>query len=80
MSKDMGNCKVLDGVDVFADYDKNTFNLTFRGDNANRELFSHQDARSFFCNVNCSNGEGVLESLSNLFNIAKLDILFLYFI
>lgn len=72
-SKNIFNMNIsdFDGVDVFADYDKNTFNMMQPGDRAN-----HQDLRSgldfilAYKQMNCSTGESIMASMESMFNLA----------
>lgn len=63
------NDTMLDGVDVYADYAKNTFRLSHAGEKAsNQALKTFEEFGSFIDQNNSSTGEGVLVSINYLFN------------
>ena len=58
----------LGGVDIYADYDKNTFRLSHQGETgkdvcANKEFFAE-----YVNQIHSSTGEGVIVALNSLFN------------
>ena len=61
--------EILDGVDVFADYQRNTFRLCHAGERKhNDEIFEDDISSSQFLDQNWSStGEGVIIALSALF-------------
>ena len=63
------NEAMLDGVDVYADYTKNTFRLSHAGEKAQNEaLKTFEEFGSFIDQTNASTGEGVLVAINYLFN------------
>lgn len=61
--------KMLDGVDVYADYTKNTFRLSHKGEKERKQaLHTFEDFGTFYEQIHSSTGEGVLVSLNYLFN------------
>ena len=59
----------LDGVDVYADYEKNTFRLSHAGEKASREAIETiADFSDAYEQSRSSTGQGVLIALSSLFN------------
>ncbi len=62
------NDKMLDGVDVYADYVRNTFRLSHAGEKAqNQALKTFEEFGSFADQINASTGEGVLVAINYLF-------------
>jgi len=61
--------RILDGVEVFADYRRNTFRLCHAGERKhNDEVFADEHSINEFFGQKCaSTGEGVLRSLESLF-------------
>ena len=60
---------MLDGVEVYADYTKNTFRLSHAGEKAQNEaLKTFEEFGSFFDQTHSSTGEGVLVAINYLFN------------
>ncbi len=59
--------KMLDGVDVYADYDKNTFRLSHPGEKDGQELKTFSDFGDFFEQQHASTGEGITIALNALF-------------
>lgn len=60
--------ELLDGVDVVADYTKNTFRLSHAGEKEKRNsLSSFDDFGTAFTQAHSSTGEGVLIALQKLF-------------
>lgn len=63
------NDTMLDGVDVYADYTRNTFRLSHANEKANNEAIkTFEEFDSFFDQKHSSTGEGVLVSINYLFN------------
>jgi predicted ATPase len=61
--------KILDGVDVYADYTKNTFRLSHKGEKERKQaLNTFDDFGVFYQQQHSSTGEGVIVSLNYLFN------------
>ena len=61
--------KVPEGVDVYADYDKNIFKLCHASEKENDDAMSSFDAfGEFFTQKHASTGEGVSVALHSLFN------------
>lgn len=59
---------LLDGVDVYADYAKNTFRLSHKGEKERKQaLNTFEDFGAFFEQAHSSTGEGVIVSLNYLF-------------
>lgn len=59
---------ILDGIDVYADYTKNTFRLSHKGEKERGQaLNSFEDFETSFEQAHSSTGEGVLVSLNYLF-------------
>lgn len=57
------------GVDVYADYHKNTFRLSHAGEKENKQaLETFEDFGAAFAQHSSSTGEGVLVALNSLFN------------
>lgn len=62
------NKDMLDGVDVYADYTKNTFRLSHAGEKAQNEAMkTFEEFGSFFDQKHSSTGEGVLVAIDYLF-------------
>lgn len=62
------NDAMLDGVDVYADYTKNTFRLSHEDEKAHNDAMkTFEDFGTFFDQNNSSTGEGVLVALNYLF-------------
>lgn len=62
------NKDMLDGVDVYADYAKNTFRLSHAGEKAQNEaMTTFEEFGSFFDQKHSSTGEGVLVAIDYLF-------------
>lgn len=60
---------LLDGVDVYADYDKNTFRLSHAGEKTDiEELKSSADFAAMMDQNNASTGESVLIAINYLFD------------
>lgn len=67
--KTFNNNAILDGVDVYADYKKNTFRLSHAGEKVqNQALKSFDEFGSFAEQQHSSTGEGVIIALNYLFN------------
>lgn len=59
----------LDGVDVYADYKRNTFRLSHAGEKeANQAVETFEDFGAMFNQKHSSTGEGVLVALNSLFS------------
>ena len=59
----------LDGVDVYADYKRNTFRLSHAGEKeAHQALETFEDFGTMFNQKHSSTGEGVLVALNSLFS------------
>lgn len=59
---------MLDGVDVYADYNKNTFRLSHAGEKVHNEAMkTFEEFGSFFDQNESSTGEGVLVAINYLF-------------
>lgn len=58
---------ILDGVDVYADYTKNTFRLTHVHEKQNRDLGTAAEFGVFYEQQHASTGEGVLIAMQYLF-------------
>ena len=58
--------KMLDGVDVYADYDKNTFRLSHPGEKNGEQLKTFNAFGTFFEQQHASTGEGVTIALNSL--------------
>lgn len=66
--KTFHNDAMLDGVDVYADYAKNTFRLSHADEKAHNDaLKTFEDFGSFFDQKQSSTGEGVLVAINYLF-------------
>lgn len=66
------NDAMLDGVDVYADYVRNTFRLSHAGEKAQNEaLKTFEEFGTFMNQNNSSTGEGVLEALGYLFGYMR---------
>jgi len=66
--KTFNNDAILDGVDVYADYTKNTFRLSHADEKAQNEaLKTFEEFGSFFDQKQSSTGEGVLVAINYLF-------------
>lgn len=64
-----GDRKLLDGVDVYADYQKNTFRLSHAGEKEyNQAVETFEDFGAMFEQKNASTGEGVVVALNSLWN------------
>ena len=62
------NDAMLDGVEVYADYTKNTFRLSHAGEKVENEAMkTFEDLGSFFDQKQSSTGEGVLVAINYLF-------------
>lgn len=62
------NDAMLDGVDVFADYTRNTFRLSHAGEKARNEaLKTAEEFGAFIDQNNASTGEGVIVAINYLF-------------
>lgn len=62
------NDKFANGVDVYADYEKNTFRLSHSGEKEqNQEINTFNDFGELFTQKTSSTGEGVLVALNSLF-------------
>ena len=62
------NKVVPDGVDVYADYDKNTFRLCHKAEKSNDDILSSASAfGETFAQMHSSTGEGVCIALNSLF-------------
>lgn len=76
------NNAMLDGVDVYADYKKNTFRLSHAGEKANNDAMkTFEEFGSFIDQNNSSTGEGVLVAINYLFGYIfgkKVQLLFDY--
>lgn len=60
---------MLDGIDVYADYRKNTFRLSHAGEKAQHDsLETFEEFGTFYSQSNSSTGEGVLSAINYLFN------------
>jgi len=60
---------LLDGVDVYADYQKNTFRLSHAGEKEkNQALKTFEDFGTMFSQKHSSTGESVLVAVNSLFN------------
>lgn len=60
---------LLDGVDVYADYDKNTFRLSHAGEKENSQnIDTFHDFKTVFKQHQASTGEGVSIALESLFD------------
>ena len=67
--RSFNNDAMLDGVDVYADYSRNTFRLSHAGEKANNQaLKTFEEFGSFIDQNNSSTGEGVLVAIKYLFN------------
>ena len=65
----LGQMSFLDGVDVYADYRKNTFRLSHAGEKEkNQALKTFEDFGTMFNQKNSSTGESVLVAVDSLFN------------
>ena len=61
--------KLLDGVEVYADYHKNTFRLSHAGEkNGQQALETFEDFGTMFTQKHSSTGESVLVAINSLFN------------
>ena len=59
---------LLDGIDVYADYNKNTFRLSHAGEKENQQAIeTFSDFSTMFSQKHSSTGEGVLVAISSLF-------------
>lgn len=60
---------IFDGIDVYADYKKNTFRLSHAGEKArNQAMTDFRDFGTFMDQNTASTGEGVLVAIGSLFN------------
>ena len=60
---------LLDGVDVYADYQRNTFRLSHAGEKEqSQELKTFEDFGTLFTQKHSSTGESVLVAINSLFN------------
>lgn len=67
--KTFHNDAMLDGVEVYADYTKNTFRLSHAGEKAQNEaLKTFDEFGSFFDQTRSSTGESVLVAINYLFS------------
>lgn len=67
--KTFHNDEMFDGVDVYADYTKNTFRLSHAGEKTKNEaLKTFEDFGAVFDQNSSSTGEGVLVAINYLFN------------
>lgn len=65
----LDNKKILDGIDVFADYQKNTFRLSHAGEKEDQQaLETFEDFGTMFNQRHSSTGEGVLIAINSLFS------------
>ena len=65
----LGQMSFLDGVDVYADYQKNTFRLSHAGEKeVNQAVETFEDFGTMFTTKNSSTGESVLVAINSLFN------------
>lgn len=82
LSTSFKNEGLLDGVDVYADYTKNTFRLSHAGEKSRDQVVSTaEEFATVLDQNNSSTGEGVLVSLNYLFNYIfskKAKLLFDY--
>lgn len=63
------NDTMLDGVDVYADYTKNTFRLSHANEKANNEAIKNfEEFSAHFDQKSSSTGEGVLVAINYLFS------------
>lgn len=61
--------KLLEGADVYADYQRNTFRLSHAGEKeVNQALETFEDFGTMFNQKHSSTGESVLVAISSLFN------------
>lgn len=61
--------KFLDGVDVYADYTKNSFRLVHSGERSdNQSMSSFENFNALITQKQSSTGEGVVIALNSLFN------------
>lgn len=64
----LGQLSFLDGVDVYADYQRNTFRLSHAGEKENNQaLESFRDFGAMYSQRHSSTGEGVLVAINSLF-------------
>ena len=65
----LGQMSFLDGIDVYADYQKNTFRLSHAGEKeANQAVKTFEDFGTMFTQKNSSTGESVLVAMNSLFS------------
>ena len=65
----IGDKVLLDGVDVYADYNKNTFRLSHAGEKEkNQAIETAEDFGAMMTQKSSSTGEGVVVALNSLFN------------
>ena len=67
----LDNRTLLDGVDVYADYQRNTFRLSHAGEKEQHQaLETFEDFGTAFTQMNSSTGESVLVAINSLFSYA----------
>ena len=67
--EDFGQMSFLDGIDVYADYQKNTFRLSHAGEKEQSQaLKTFEDFGTMFNQKCSSTGESVLVAVNSLFN------------
>ena len=65
----LGQMSLLDGIDVYADYQKNTFRLSHAGEKEQKQAVkTFEDFGTMFTQKHSSTGESVLVAVNSLFN------------